>query len=190
MGGEGGQFVVFTDPATKRFIQFAPVGAKHFLVEVVGSALSQEEVLRLPEVFDGIERTDYTSYTTACKLDVAVELADQFFRDVCKLPESFMPESEVETGVCTCDLCGQEVDEAEPEPDEILLGEADELDFKKEVVADLIRASVATVQSGGVVPDDEIDATCDSVKVDGPVYPVLCPACSERLAALRRSRTR
>jgi hypothetical protein len=159
-------------------------------VEVTDAALSADEVSRLPDVFDHVKRGEYTSYTTACKLDEAVRLAEVLFHEVCLLPEDFEPAIETETGEVTCDLCGCTLAEADPEPEEIYLGEADALGFKKDVVADLVRASVDVVRRGGIVPDDEIDATCDSVAVDGPVFPVLCPDCQAKLKDLRRKRSR
>ena len=155
------------------------------MAETTDATLNKDDVARIPKSYDSAEDESYTRYTCICDLNKAVELAEEFFIDICRLPSDFEPAVDSETGEVACDLCGCTLDDPDPEPEEVYLGEADALGFKKDVVADLVRASVDAVRQGGVVPDDDIDATCDSIAIDGPVFATLCPTCLGKLRELR-----
>ncbi len=94
--GGSGNFVIFTDPDTNRFVQFAATkGEKVVLIDIPKQSLSKQETIRLVDYFGAlIQPTDY-SYQAEMSVDQGAICAEKIFRDVYQLPDKYSIEIKI-----------------------------------------------------------------------------------------------
>ncbi len=95
--GGSGNFVVFTDLETNKFVQFAATkGEKVVLIDIPKQSLSKEEVNRLNDYFGALlgEPTDY-AYQAEVSVEQGAICAEKIFRDVYQLHERYSIETKI-----------------------------------------------------------------------------------------------
>lgn len=94
--GGSGNFVIFTDPKTNKFVQFAASkGDKIVLIDIPMQSLSKEETNRLEYHFGALlGPTDY-AYQGEVSVEQGAICAEKIFRDVYQLSERYSIETKI-----------------------------------------------------------------------------------------------
>ncbi len=95
---EGGSsnIVIFTDPETKKFVQFVGErGDRLLILDLPNVELSVNEERRLKDIFIALlEPTEY-AYQAQVTLDQGVKVTEKIFRDVFLVPDTYNIETEI-----------------------------------------------------------------------------------------------
>jgi hypothetical protein len=95
---EGGSsnIVIFTDPETKKFVQFiGERGDRLLILDIPNVELSVNEERRLKDIFIALlEPTEY-AYQAQVTLDQGVKVTEKIFRDVFLVPDTYNIETEI-----------------------------------------------------------------------------------------------
>jgi hypothetical protein len=94
--GGSGNFVIFTDPISEKFVQFvAEKGDRLVLIDIAKVALSKDETKRLKDFFGALFESFEYSYQAEVTPEQGAKCAEKFFRDVYLLPDSYNIETKL-----------------------------------------------------------------------------------------------
>jgi hypothetical protein len=94
--GGSGNFVIFTDPISEKFVQFvAEKGDRLVLIDIAKVALSKDETKRLKDFFGALFESFEYSYQAEVTPEQGAKCVEKFFRDVYLLPDSYNIETKL-----------------------------------------------------------------------------------------------
>jgi hypothetical protein len=88
--GGSGNFVVFSDPISEKFVQIvAEKWDRLVIIDIPKVALSNDETKRLNDIFGALFTSTEHSFQAEVSLEQGAKCAEKIFRDVFLLPDSY-----------------------------------------------------------------------------------------------------
>lgn len=97
--GGSGNFVIFNDPISEKFVQFvAERGDRLMIIDIPKITLSNDETMRLKAIFGALFTSTASSFQAEVSLEQGAKCTEKIFRDVFLLPDTYNVETKLNLG--------------------------------------------------------------------------------------------